>query len=147
MPDIAAIATILSSLKTATDIAKFLRETDLSMERAELKLKLADLIGALADTKMELADLQEVILDKDKHIAALEDAFQAKDTLIRFNDAMYASDADGNPTGVAFCLRCWETDHQQRQLVSDPSATRLMNICTACGHKYQAGHSYKIDRP
>ena len=36
MPDIAAIGAVLSSLKTATDIAKFIRESDLSIERAEL---------------------------------------------------------------------------------------------------------------
>ena len=52
MPDIATIAAALNSLKTATDIVKFIRESDLSIERAELKLKLADLVGALAEAKL-----------------------------------------------------------------------------------------------
>ena len=46
MPDISAITAVLGSLKTATEIAKFIRESDVSIERAELKLKVADLIGA-----------------------------------------------------------------------------------------------------
>ena len=48
MPDITTIAAVLNSLKAATDIAKFLRESDLSLERAELKLKLADLAACRA---------------------------------------------------------------------------------------------------
>jgi hypothetical protein len=61
MPAIASIAAILSSIKTATDIAKFLRESDLSLQRAELKLKLADLVSALAEAKIELTEIQETL--------------------------------------------------------------------------------------
>lgn len=145
MPDITTIATVLSSLKTATDIAKFLRESDLSIERAELKLKLADLIGALAETKIELAELQDTISSKDKRITELEEAFQTKDSLVRFGDAMYAKSANGQATGVAYCLRCWESDHKQRQLIASPSLGRQENVCTSCGQKYNGGSSYRIE--
>jgi hypothetical protein len=136
MPDLATIAAALSSLKTATEIAKFLRESDLSLEKAELKLKLADLIGALADVKMELAELQDLIQTRDNRIAELEDAFQHKDTLVRRYDAYYRADANGNPAGEPLCLRCWETDHKLRQLVHDAKEYRI-RVCTACGHKYE----------
>ena len=53
MADLATIGAALSSLKTATEIVKFIRESDVNLEKAELKLKLADLLGSLADTKME----------------------------------------------------------------------------------------------
>lgn len=144
---VTTVATVLTSLKTATDIAKFLRESDLSIERAELKLKLADLIGALAETKMELAELQEAISGKDKRIAELEDAFQARDSLVRRGDAMYARDNNGAAIGVAYCLRCWETDHKQRQLVTVPGQGRMDNMCTSCGHRYNGRASYKIEPP
>lgn len=147
MPDITTIATVLSSLKTATDIAKFLRESDVSIERAELKLKLADLISALAETKIELAELQETISGKDKRIAEIEEAFQLKDSLVRRGDAMYAKDSNGEPIGVAYCLRCWETEHKQRQLVHDPVHMRAPNSCTSCGQKYSYGASHKIQQP
>lgn len=144
MPDITTIATVLTSLKTATDIAKFLRESDLSIERAELKLKLADLIGALAETKMELAELQDTISGKDKRIAELEDAFQMKDALVRRGDAMYTKGANGEAVGVAYCLRCWESDHKQRQLIAGHGLGRVENVCTSCGQKYNQGVSYEI---
>jgi hypothetical protein len=58
MPDIALISAILNSVKTATDITKFLRESDMSIEKAEIKLKLADLVGALVDAKIQLTDVR-----------------------------------------------------------------------------------------
>jgi hypothetical protein len=135
MPDIVSIAAVLSSIKTATDVAKFLRESDLSLEKAELKLKLADLVSALAEAKMSLADIQETLSAKDKRIAELEEAFQSKDSLVRRYDAYYATDKDGNPVGVAFCLRCWENDRRKRQLVYDTKGAR---VCTTCGQHYES---------
>ena len=41
MPDIATIGAFLTSIKTATEIAKALREVDVSLEKAETKLKIA----------------------------------------------------------------------------------------------------------
>lgn len=146
MPDIATIAAALNSLKTATDIAKFLRESDLSLERAELKLKLADLVGALADAKLELIEVQETLSDKDKRIAELEEAFQSKEALVRHYDAYYHADAAGNPMGIAYCLRCWENDHKKRQLVHDAKDYRT-RVCTACGHRYEGRLAAEIHPP
>lgn len=136
MPDITAIGAVLSSLKTATDIAKFIRESDVSIERAELKLKVADLVSALADVKLELVELQEAFEAKDQRIQELEDAFQSKDTLVRRYDAYYKADAHGVPVGVPYCLRCWENEHRQRQLVHDAKEHRI-RLCTSCGHRYE----------
>ena len=136
MPDIATISAALTSLKAATDIAKFLRESDVSLEKADLKLKIADLVSALADTKIKLAEIQEGQIEKDKKIAELQEAFEIKDNLIRPQgyDAYYITDAEGNPVGVPYCLRCWENDHKKRQLVYAPND--IIKICTTCGQKY-----------
>lgn len=139
MADLATIGAALSSLKTAADIAKFLRETDFSIERAELKLKLAELVGALAQAKIELAEVQEDLSAKDKRIAEIEEAFQSKDTMVRYRDAYYLTDGSGNPIGTPYCLRCWENDHKNRHLVQDAKDFRT-RVCTTCGHRY-AGHS------
>lgn len=143
MADLATIGAALSSLKTATEIVKFIRESDVSLEKAELKLKLADLLGLLADTKMELVEVQDTLIEKDKKIAELEDAFQKKDSLARHGDAYYISDKDGKPTGLAYCLRCWENDHRTRQLVKS-SKDRMMHICTTCGHQYTGYRTEQI---
>ena len=146
MPDLTTIGAALSSLKTATDIVKFLRESDLSFERAELKLKLADLLSSLADAKIELAEVQETLLEKDKKIAELEDAFHKKDSLVRRYDAYYTADESGNPIGVPYCLRCWENDHKQRQLVHNSKEYRI-RVCTSCGHQYEGRQVENIEPP
>lgn len=136
MPDLATIGAALTSLKTATDIVKFLRESDLSLERAELKLKLADLLGSLADAKIELVEVQETLIEKDKRISELEEAFQNRDSLVRRYDAYYTANDNGEPTGVPYCLRCWENEHKKRQLVHESKNYRI-RVCTSCGHQYE----------
>jgi len=145
MPDFATISAILSSVKTATEIAKFIRDGDISIERAELKLKIADLIIALADVKSELVELQETFSEKERKIKDLEAAFEAKDTLIRFNDAYYKKDDAGKAIGSPFCLRCWENEHLQRQLVTAAKDYRT-RVCTSCGHQYSDNHTYDIQQ-
>jgi hypothetical protein len=145
MPDIATISAALSSIKTATDIAKFLRESDLSLEKAELKLKLADLVVALADAKMDLVNLQDDLAEKDKKIAELTSAFESKESLVRHGDGYYATNSEGNPTGKPFCLRCWENDHKQRQLVQSPK-DHFLRLCASCGQQYD-GRSVSEIRP
>jgi len=135
MPDLATIGAALSSIKTATDIAKFLRESDLSIEKAELKLKLADLLVSLADAKIELVEVQEELAKKDKKIGELTLAFEAKGELIRYGDAYYVKDAKGEAVGKPFCLRCLENDHKQRQLVRSAKDHRTI-VCASCGHQY-----------
>lgn len=146
MPDIASIGAVLSSLKTATEIAKFIRESDLSIERAELKLKVAELVSALADVKLELVELQEAFVKKDDRIRALEEAFQTKDSLVRRRDAYYRLDERGEPVGVPYCLRCWENDHKQRQLVHE-AKDRHTRVCTTCGHRYESFSASEIQPP
>jgi hypothetical protein len=136
MVDITLISTVLNSLKTATDIAKFLRESDLSLEKAELKLKFADLVSALADAKIQVVEIQETLQEKDKRIAELEEAFQTKDTLVRQYDAYYNANEKGNAVGVPYCLRCWENDHEKHQLVLKAGSNRTCTVCTSCGREY-----------
>lgn len=143
MPDLATIGAALSSIKTATDIAKFLRERDLSIEKAELKLKLADLLGSLADAKVELVDVQEELAKKDKKILELTLAFETKDELIRNGDAYYTKDMSGHATGKPFCLRCLESEHKQRQLVRSTKDHRTI-VCTSCGHQYDSMYVREI---
>jgi hypothetical protein len=93
---------------------------------------------------MELVDLQEHFAAKEQRIKELEGAFQAKDTLVRRSDAYYRVDAEGSPMGVPFCLRCWENDQKQRQLVHDAKEYRT-RICTSCGHRYDGRLAHEIE--
>ncbi len=137
MADLATITAILSNIKVATDIAEALRESDLSIERAELKLKLAEMIGALADAKIEITEIQDLLAAKDRQIAELEDAFQSKDAMVKRYDAYYAVDEQGNPTGEPFCARCWQVKHKKYNLHYD-AKDRIVKVCISCGNNYEA---------
>lgn len=137
MADFGTIAAVLNNIKVATDIAKAIRESDHSIERAELKLKLAEMISALADAKIEVTDVQQLISEKERQIAELEEAFQTKDALVKRFDAYYHVDSDGAPTGEPFCMSCWQVKHKKfnlQQLVSD----RYVRVCVACGNQYSS---------
>ncbi len=51
MPDIAAISAFVGSIKTAAEIAKAIKEAGLSLEKAETKLKMAELIPSCIKNK------------------------------------------------------------------------------------------------
>ena len=144
MPVLATISAALTSIKAATDIAKF-RESDLSLEKAEIKLKLAELVSALADTKMQFAEIQDELIKKDKKIAELQEAFETKDTLIRHLDAYYVADSEGNPLGDPYCLRCWQDFHKKKQLVESVKHPRIRE-CISCGQQYRS-HMTDIIEP
>ena len=77
----ASVSVVLSSIKTSADNAKLLREKDVSVEKAETKLKLAELVGALADAKFELCRSSCTILEKAK-IKTLEERASHKKNVV-----------------------------------------------------------------
>jgi len=95
MPDIATISSILTSVKAATEIAKFLKDSDISLEKAETKLKLADLVGALADTKLEIAEIQELLIEKDDKIKELQYALIQHGKMVWRAPVYYMRNEDG----------------------------------------------------
>lgn len=132
MTDIGSITAILSSVKTATDIAKIIKNADLSLEKAEMKLKIADLITALADAKIAVTEVQDIIKEKDERITEWEKAFEMKEKLVRILDAYYEVDAAGEPSGPPYCSHCWEVSRMTIHLYSVPHKV----ICSHCKTEY-----------
>ena|SRR6185312_12056160 len=137
MPDPVTITAILGNLKVAIDIAKAIRSSDVSIERAELKLRLAEMIGALADAKIEVIEVQELLAEKDKQLLALEAAFQSKDALVKHYDAYYAVGPNGGAIGEPFCAHCWQVEHRKYSLAND-SKDNFVRVCISCSHKYSS---------
>jgi hypothetical protein len=137
MPDITAITSVITSLKAATDIAKFFRESDFSIEKAEMKLKLAELMSSLADAKIQMAEVHDVISERERRIQELEEAFQSKGNIMKCRDAYYDIDEDGKPNGEPYCSYCWEVNHKKYHLQLD-SQDRHTKVCICCKNKYQA---------
>lgn len=131
MPDIASITAIVSSLRTASDIAKILREAGQSFAKAELQLKLADLMTALAEARGETASVQEIILEKDGRIRELEEALKVKEAL-RYEAPYYWLMVDGNRDGP-FCQNCYDKDGK---LVRLQTYDNGYFECKACGNSF-----------
>lgn len=144
MSELQLIATALSSIKTATEIVGFLRDSESCFERAEQKLKVAELVSALAEVKYELVELRDSFAEKEERIRELEEALETRHDLRRVGDAYYRVDGSGSPTGAAHCVRCWEDAHKQRQLVYEPKAETFRR-CPSCGESYSAVETHDLN--
>ena len=106
--DISTIAAVLTSIKTASEIATAIKSSVNSLEQAEVNFKIAELVGSLADAKMQIADIQNEILDKDSRIGDLQKRLQIKDSVI-WEKPYYWIMKDEEKTGP-FCQHCYDTE-------------------------------------
>lgn len=135
MTEIAAISAFITSIKNATDIAKVIREAGVSLEKAEINFKLAELIGALADAKIQASEVKELLQEKDGQIAKLKKAFEMKDSLVREGDAYYKVNDAGKPNSSPYCSHCWEVNHIPVHLTQIVGGMGDWN-CPACQNSY-----------
>lgn len=131
MPDLAAISSLLSSIKTATDIAQLLKHSHVSLEKAEYKLRLAELVGALADARIELARVQEALAAKDQQIKALEEAADIS-SKVKYQ-APYYWLIEGESRDGPFCQQCY--DHDGLLIRLQGSGDGYWN-CKTCKNNY-----------
>ena len=137
MADLSLFPALLVSIKNASDIVKSLRNINVSLEDAEHKLQLANLIDSLAEAKMNAAEIQDVIREKDEEIKRLNDALTLKATVIKHDDAYYEMGSKGKPKGDAYCLYCWEVNNK---LVHLHAEKRLISKqCSSCKTSYNWG--------
>jgi hypothetical protein len=105
MTSIAPILQGLQSLKTAADIVKYIRTAEGSFEKAEIKMKVADLAEALADARLSILEAQQEIERLNAEIAELRVVpdIQAD---IETRDGVYFRKSEG-PSGAPFCPSCY----------------------------------------
>jgi len=125
--DLAAIGSLLSSLKTATDIAKFIRESDTSLEKAETKLKLAELVSALADAKLEAAEIQQAILDREETIRNLKAAAKLRGDLVWEQPRYVLKGAEGQEE--SYCQNCYDSSGKLARLHTDGAGYFQCRVC------------------
>jgi len=108
--DLTSVAAVLGSIKTATEIAKYIKDSDLSLEKAETKLKLADLIGALADAKLEVVGVQQTLAEAEARVRELEQTLATRG-MLRWEEPSYwlDDDTDGLTTDGPFCQQCYDS--------------------------------------
>jgi hypothetical protein len=108
--DIATISAALGSIKIATEIAKFIGESSGSLEKAEFKLKLADLISNLADAKIKITEIQQTLLDKDAELRKLREQLSIKGKL-NWEPPYYWVIDEGRKDGP-YCQQCYDKNHE-----------------------------------
>jgi|TARA_R100000005_G_C4963989_1_gene179560 hypothetical protein len=141
MADFVSISSALTSIKTASDIVKMIRESDASLEKAEMKLQLAELMESLADTKMNLSTIQDELKGRDERIAELEVALELKGEIVRDNEVYYMTNDEGEPTGDPLCPNCIEVNSKYVHLVQNVRP-RNQSRCPNCESMY----NYKVPK-
>ncbi|TKB07448.1 hypothetical protein [Desulforhopalus sp. IMCC35007] len=125
--DLAAIGSLLGSLKTATEIAKLIRESDATLEKAETKLKLAELVSAIADAKLDAAEVQQLILDRDETIRQLTAAAKLKTEIKWRQPCYYLSNSEG--LEEPYCQNCYDSEQKLSRLHSDGKGFFQCRVC------------------
>lgn len=125
--DISSISTMLTSVKTAVEIAKLLKDSGLTLEKAEAKLKLAELIDALAEIKMQLADVRVLLLEKDEEISQLQEEMKIKGNMV-FERPYYWLKTEKGKDGP-FCQVCFEKDNRPIRLQNKGVGFWICEVC------------------
>jgi len=139
--DMTMVSGILGNIKTATEIAKLIKDTDLTLEKAETKLKLADLISALADARIEVVNVQEALSQAEERIKALQKELEIKGDLTWKEPLYWLQRPDGNEG--PFCQHCYDTGHKLIRLLAYGSGWYR---CTACDNNYDASGTRSVQR-
>lgn len=119
----------LQSIKTATDIAKYLKGLKKDFEEAEFNLKIAELMESLANAKSEMAEVRMEMIEKDDQIKELEEALEIKGEVIKNGDAYYLKNEKEEATGEPHCLKCWEGDHKLIHLIQLQAGVKNCPVC------------------
>ncbi|MEA3497502.1 MAG: hypothetical protein U9R16_00450 [Campylobacterota bacterium] len=133
--DLATITAGLGSIKSAMDIAKALKDTDLSLEKAETKLQLAELVSTLADAKMQIVEIQEALIESDKEKKELENKLSQKENLF-FKRPYYLIKQDDNDNDGPFCQTCYDKDNKLIRLNDEPFISGQWD-CPVCKQDFK----------
>ncbi len=127
--DIASISSALASVKAASDIAKLIKDSTLTLEQAEIKLKLADLISSLADARVQIAEIKEAHLDKDAEIRELRESLAQRCELEW--EKPYYWRVSGETKEGPFCQHCYDTGTKLIRLQGGGNGTWHCLSCKA----------------
>jgi DNA repair exonuclease SbcCD ATPase subunit len=127
------IAGAVGSVKSAIEIAKLLKDSTNSFDKAEVKLQLAELISSLADAKMQIAEIREVLIESDKEKKELEKKLNQKENLF-FDRPYYLIQQKDGKTDGPFCQVCY--DNNQKLIRLQVSSSLGAWNCPICNQSF-----------
>ncbi|MFH2051220.1 MAG: hypothetical protein ABIK96_02025 [bacterium] len=142
MNEIGSVAAILGSLKTAAEIVKLISETDTDLQKAEQRMKLAEVLGALADAKLEAVSVRDLLAAKEAEISDLRAQIETS-KLVFWKTPSYYIEGKDEPEGP-FCQRCYDADKKFIRLQQPGRAGYW--VCRNCESSY-TDESYESPKP
>jgi ribosomal protein L37AE/L43A len=127
------LSAVLASIKTASDIAKLVKDSSTSLQEAEVKLKMAELVSALADAKIEMAEIKTILQNKDGEIDSLKSLLEIKSSVIWQEPYYFVVDEDTKKDGP-FCQKCYDSD---QKLIRLQIKTKGLYRCLSCKNIYK----------
>ncbi len=137
-------AIALHTASQALELVKGLRTIDKEFDKAELKLKIADLTATLADLKTTLIEAKAEATSKDETIEKLKGVNKrVKDGLIERYGYLYRkrSDDPTMPAGNPFCPVCLQKDGLLFE-TSVRHETGKPLVCPHCDARYDGVTTY-----
>jgi len=101
--DVPTISAALTGIKAATDISKAIMTAGASLEKAELKLRIADLVDSLTDARAKILDIRELLDQKDQEIERLK-----KREGLKFDGDVYWLENEDKSEDGPFCPNCFD---------------------------------------
>lgn len=113
------ISTILSSVKSATDIGQLLIDAHSSYDKAQLKVEIEKLVDALHDVKKQTRSLEDTLYEKDQEIKRLKEELVAQESKVKVSIvgvAAYVHNKNNIPSGLPICPNCYRRNGDIRGL-------------------------------
>jgi hypothetical protein len=129
--DLTTISTALSSIKTATEIAKLIKNSEDSLEQAESKLRLAELISSLAEARIQIAEVQQDLSEKDALINMLKLKIADKESFMW--ESPYYWRIEGPEKDGPYCQHCHDKNSEKIRLQSRDNGVWK---CVACQNTF-----------
>ena len=126
---------IITALSTAITLTKRLKEIGDNIKGAEFKNLLADLSLELADAKLKLVEIMEENAELKKEIQLIKGHAQESNDFVLKNSMYYKENGDR-----PFCTGCYDTKRQPVRLIKQKSPFNTFGEykCPACDEFYNS---------
>lgn len=118
----------VASIKTAWELAKVVKTSTDAIDDAQIKLQVAELIGALADAKIQASENAELIAQLEKQIKVKSE--------MKFNGSVYYKLSEDDSEEGPWCPTCFDARNTEIRLQKDTSASSRNWRCIECTHLY-----------
>lgn len=116
----------VASVKAAWELAKAIKVSADAIDDAQMKLQVAELIGALADARIQAADSAEFISNLQRQLKSKEE--------MKFNGSVYYMVKDGVEQDGPWCPTCYDARCLEIRLQRSRSRSTESNWhCKECG--------------